>query len=95
MRDVIHAFDGMSWAPFCLRWSTPIFLLRRVARDDAGACAALLDDIYQAVNGDDYLLWYKVRLFIAADMSLYVHGQVGKSSGLVDANTAAKKDLFP
>jgi predicted Zn-dependent protease len=37
-----------------------------VDRDDAESAARLIDAVYKAVEGDDYLLWYKVRLLAAA-----------------------------
>ena len=40
-------------------------LVQATARDDLGAAAAVLDEIYQVVEGDEYLLWYKVQLFVA------------------------------
>jgi len=33
-----------------------------IAKDDAGRAAALIEDIYKAINGDEYLLWYRVNL---------------------------------
>ena len=38
-----------------------------INRDDVGDAAALIGDIYEAVNGDEYLLWHKVNLLISGE----------------------------
>jgi hypothetical protein len=35
-----------------------------LAKNDLSAAAGLIDDIYKAVDGDEYLLWYKANLFL-------------------------------
>lgn len=35
-----------------------------IVKDDLDGAATLIDDIYKAVEGDEYLLWYKVILYI-------------------------------
>jgi hypothetical protein len=37
-----------------------------IVRDDVESAARLIEDVYKAVEGDNYLLWYKVRLLAAA-----------------------------
>jgi len=38
-----------------------------IVKDDVEGAASLIDDIYKAVDGDEFLLWYKANLFIARD----------------------------
>ena len=66
-----------------------------LAKDDLGAAANLIDDIYKDVGGDEYLLWYKARLLLMQNKEREVTDFLTEMENKYHADMSLAADNLP